>query len=111
MISAGEVPLPKCTSGLEALAVYLSIHAARRIAQVVVLYGPDSPTHHAGHLLDVFITRMDSPVSFKQSVIRKAFTRKFVVLYSKQFYLLKSLREGGMPVNGIECYFLLSYCQ
>ena len=39
-ISAREVPLPKCRSGLEALAVYL--HAARRTALVVVLYRPGS---------------------------------------------------------------------
>jgi hypothetical protein len=39
-ISAREVPLPKCNTGLEALAVYL--HAARRTALVVVLYRPGS---------------------------------------------------------------------
>jgi len=120
-ISAREVPLPKCKSGLEALAVYL--HAARRTTLVVILYrrGSDSisnvffddlddilehtstyacpmimmgdlklhldvtldpnavrfqtaiesygmlqhissPTHRAGHLLVVLITRTDIPV-------------------------------------------------
>ena len=120
-ISVREVPLPKCKSALEALAVYL--HAARCTALVVILYRPgsdsvsnvffddlddilehistyacpmimmgdlnlhldvtlnpsavrfqtaienygllqhiSSPTHRAGHILDVFITRTDIPV-------------------------------------------------
>jgi hypothetical protein len=39
-ISTREVPLPKCKSALEALAVHL--HAARCIALVVILYRPGS---------------------------------------------------------------------
>ena len=39
-ISAREVPLPKCKSGLEARAVYF--YAARRTALVVILYRPGS---------------------------------------------------------------------
>ena len=139
MISAREVSLPKCKSGLKALAVYL--HAARRTVLVVSLYRPgsdvvsnvffddlddileltstyachmitmgdlnlhpdvtldpsavrfqtainsygllqhiSSPTHRAGHLFDVFITRTNIPIHDVDVQPPEKFDHSFITL-------------------------------